>query len=643
MRMTPAAWDHRKFLVLDFETSGELPEYALQPWRVAQGKAWVTSWATADCLTGQMRLLGEVWDGVTPIDVQKALRPMFEQCATNGVTIVGWNVAFDAAWLIAYGMGDLVHRMKFLDGMLLLRHIDIEPEYETTRQQKRSYSLKPTVAEYYPEHAGYEEDVDYHTKDLAELVKLLEYNKKDVAFTYGLTRIFYQKLYEEPQRLIAALIEAQAISHVAQATVTGMLVDQDAAQALSGGLIQSAKDSLAELAPFGVTEKIVRSPTQLANLLFDQWGLPVLKENTGAKTGKISRATDKEVLHELSLIDPRAKVLRGYRESLNNKTKFADAPLASVEYNCDGKSHPTARIFGTYTGRMTYDSKQGKNKDERQTGFAIHQEKRGKDFRNIIAAPPGYTLCEFDAAGQEFRWMAIASKDTTMLNLCMPGEDPHGFMGSRIVHRDYREMVAAVHAGEKAAKDGRQMGKIANLSLQYRTSPKKLRVVARTQYNLPMELPEAKQIHQIYLQSYAGVPAYWREQIQLCATVGYAETFAGRRVQIRDSFYGPRAWSVESTAINYRIQGTGADQKYLALAVLKPYMVQHGIEFAWELHDGLYLYIKDELVPKCVPEIISMLGQLPYQAAWGFTPPIPLPWDAKTGKRWGDLVEWKEQ
>lgn len=636
-------WDRKKFKAFDLETTGVLPEYALQPWRVPQGKAWVTSWATADCIGGEMQFEGDHWDGRTPLDITKRLRPILEHCAANDITIVGWNIAFDVAWLIAYGLEDVVTKVRFLDGMLLWRHLDIEPEYEMARHKKRSYSLKPAVAQYYPAYANYEAEIDYHSTDLEAIKKLYQYNIYDVAFTYGLSRQFYEELAKEPQRLAAAIIESDSIHHVADATVRGMVIDQQAGKSLSEGLIKQAADAIATLAPHGVTEKIARSPTQLAVLLFDTWGLPVLKENTGQKTGKVSRATDKEVLHELSLMDDRAKVLRSYREALNNKTKFADAPLASAAYNEDGKSHPTARIFGTYSGRMTYDSKQGKGKNgERQTGFAIHQEKRGKDFRNIVAAPEGYTLCEFDAAGQEFRWMAIASGDTTMLHLCEPGEDPHGFMGSQIVGRDYREMVAAVKSGDKTAKDGRQLGKVANLSLQYRTSPAKLRVVARVQYSLPMELPEAKQIHRTYLQSYPGVPQYWRNQINECSQRGYAETFAGRRVQLRDSFYGPKAWSLESTSINYRIQGTGADQKYLALCVLRPYMVRHGIYFGWELHDGIYLYIPDTKVAQCVPEIKQILGSLPYKQAWNFVPPVPLPWDAKTGKRWGDLKDWED-
>lgn len=238
--------------------------------------------------------------------------------------------------------------------------------------------------------------------------------------------------------------------------------------------------------------------------------------------------------------------------------------------------------------------------------------------------------------------MAIASMDETMLELCQPGEDAHSFMGAAIARQDYRELVDAVHSEEKEAKDQRQLGKVANLALQYRTSGGKLCSVARIQYNLPMTVPEAKAIRETYLQTYPGVPKYWEQQIAECSKLQYVESFAGRRVQLLGNFNGQDGWSLASTAINYRIQSTGADQKYLALAVLRPYMLKHGIRFAWELHDGIYLYVPDAKVSQCVPEIKRMLGSLPYQRAWGFTPPIPLPWDSKVGKSWGNLHDFKE-
>ena len=634
-------WDDSKYIAFDFETSGTLPEYALQPWRVAQGKAWVTSLATVRKVPNDLTVAGGLAVGMPHAYLLGMVHGFLTEAIDNNWTIVGWNVAFDISWLLAYGFEKEVRQLKFLDGMLLWRHLTIEPEYDTVSHKKKSYRLKEAVREELPQFAGYEEDVDFHATDPESLAKLHEYNIRDTMFTLRLTRTYYNLLAQEPQRLRAALIEADCLVDVAKANLIGMLVDVPTTQSLGNRLVEVADDMLLHLGPHGVTEKVVRSPKQLSKLLFETWGLPVLKQNTSKLTGNTTDSTDKEVLHELSFIDSRAAEIRLYREALGNKTKFVDALLKSVEYNEDGKTHPLAMVFGTYTSRVTYASKQGRNKDEKQIGFALHQMKRGKEFRSVIPAPPGYTLMEFDAAGQEFRWMAIASGDETMLELCQPGEDPHGFMGARIRHMDYRELVRKVHESDKDAKDGRQLGKVANLSLQYRTSAKKLRVVARVQYNIPMELPEAEKIHATYQQTYTKVPSYWKNQIALTKKLGYVETFAGRRVQVVGNWAGTQGWSMESTAINYRIQGTGGDQKYLALSVLKPYITRIGAIFAWELHDGIYFYVPDAMVERAATEIPYLLANLPYKKAWGFTPPIPLTWDCKYGKSWGELKDWK--
>lgn len=896
-------WDDDRFIAFDFETSGQLPEYALQPWRVEQGLAWATSLVWCQKEPAEMRIEG----GLAP--TVDTMRAMLEHAITEKRTICGWNTVFDIQWLLAYGLEDLVFRAKWLDGMLLWRHWFIEPEYDMDRGKKKSYRLKTCVAEVLPRFAGYEEDVDFHSTDPGDLEKLHAYNVRDTMFTLRLTRHWYRKLAQEPQRLKAALIEAECLPLVAKANLDGMVVDTLAANELSAKLDNDAAKALEILAPFGVTEKVVRSPTQLANLMFDDWKLPVLKENTGKKTGKVSRATDKEVLHELAFIDERAKTLREYREALNNKTKFATAPLDSVEYNGDGRTRPQAIIFGTYSGRLTYASKQGANKDERQTGFALHQEKRDAIFRSIIQPPEGYTLMEFDASGQEFRWMAIASGDEAMLQLCLPGEDPHSYMGAQIRNMNYKDVVTLVSAEDSNAKAARQLGKVANLSCiekdqpvltdrgyiciqdvkksdrvwdgvewvshdgvvyrgkretfeycgiratadhkvlvagrwvefaeaakhgwhiqpaleqggegdsgtavrlldgfvggsvsalrralchgavplrdykggqppvhgdrqeqvlqelrdnptaprerpldrryaggkapsearqchaaemselerrelqelrgawdrvqvflgeggrgvhtlesacedlrrlglgpdrrewslragelatgdaqgkrgeqetydilnagprsrfvvgsvvvsncQYRTSAPKLRTVARVQYNLPMELPEAQMIHKTYQMTYRQVPLYWQKQISMTKRLGYVETFAGRRVQVVGNWAGASAWSMGSTAINYRIQGTGADQKYLALSVLRPYLRRIGAYFGWDLHDGIYMYVPDAQVARAAEEIPRILANLPYEKAWGFSPPIPLPWDCKIGGSWGALKEYK--
>ena len=626
-------WDDDQYVSFDFETTGDLPEYALQPWRVRKNHARATSLAWVFRKDGALVTGG----GLHPDPLMMAA--FLQWSIDEGKTLVGWNVQFDIQWFIAYGLKPLVDQCRWLDGMLLWRHLEIEPEYETTRVSKRSYSLKTAVAEHLPQYAGYQEGIDFHGNDPAELAKLHAYNIRDCIFTLRLARKFYLAL--KPKQRQAVWIEAQCLGLIADANYEGLPIDTLMAKALSAKLKVIAAQKLASLTPHGVTEKIVRSPIQMAKLLYDQWLLPVLKHNTSKLTGKTTRSTDKTVLHELAFMDGRAKELREYREALNNDTKFATTPWVSAEY-CDdrGRAHPNARVFGTYSGRLTYSSKQGKNKDERPIGWAIHQSKKGAEFRGIVVAPPGYTIVEFDAAGQEFKLMACASNDLTMLQLCLPGEDPHSFMGAKITKTDYRALIAAVAAGVKSAKDARQLGKVANLSLQYRTSAKKLRVVARVDYGIPMMEPQAYDIHNTYRSTYHRVPDYWERQIAIVSRKGYAETFAGRRVQVKGDWNGKNSWSMGSTAINYRIQGTGADQKYLALMMIRDYLTTIGARFFFDLHDGIYLLIPDRYAKSAAAHILSELNDLPYAQCWGFLPPIPLTFDCKMGKTWGSLTPW---
>ena len=61
---------------------------------------------------------------------------------------------FDLSVLHAFDLSDLVHEAKWLDGMLLYRHLEVEPEYDLARANKRSFSLKPAVETFLPELRG---------------------------------------------------------------------------------------------------------------------------------------------------------------------------------------------------------------------------------------------------------------------------------------------------------------------------------------------------------------------------------------------------------------------------------------------------------------------------------------------------------
>lgn len=613
----------------DVESTGEEPQYALQPW---SPKGRLTCHGTARLIGG--KISSSTTDARASQDV---IAHTAGQVFRGDPVIVGWNVAFDAAWLIALGYREEVMRATWLDGMLLWKHHHRIPESDLNRNARKKYGLKDAVREFLPKMANYEQDVTYHPQTDREWAKLLKYLHMDLRATFYLTKMFWQKLKrEDPQMLRNALIEAKAIPEVADHYITGIHVDVDWADELDKR-VASERDQLEhKLGALGAAPKVLASPSQLHKLLYEDWQLPVLKH-----TPKGAPSTDKEALHELSLLDDRAADIRKYRELGNLRTKFIGKIVESCDYNEVPVSHPTANIGGTYTGRLTFSSYVGRNKDKRQTGFAIHQMSSKRDYRKLITVPSGYTLIEWDAAGQEYRWMAIESQDDTMLSLCLPGEDPHAYMGSEVQPGwPYKELQAKAKTGDADAGKVRKLGKVGNLSCQYRIGKKKFLSTARVQYDLPMDFDEASMIHDTYHRTYRGVRAYWNRAIKDAKINGYAETLAGRKVRLNVDWGDPdKGWMYESTAVNFPIQGVGADQKFLAIATLQPLWKKYNTRFYFELHDGLYAIAPTKHAMAVALKGREILNEMNYWKAWRFQPPIPLPWDVKIGPTWGELEE----
>lgn len=622
-----------KWMAFDVETSGDKDLYGLQPNRLPRGEAAITSAAFATGPTFE-----ESRGVVAP--TKKQLRKVLVACANKSVPILGWNVAFDAAWLIAMGLRDEVHACKWVDGMLAWKHMANCPR--ALPYKPESYSLKNAVATFEPDHKGYEDGVDFDDMSPEMIKRRLKYNRDDAFLTYSVTKSIVDRLNKAQQKCWA--VDCASIPLVADTYVNGIHMDRAKAETLSHALLGEYKKAVVQLRLDGndVTEEALNSPKQLSELLYDDWGLPVLKH-----TDKGARSTDRDTLKRLAGSDPRAAVVNTYREAKNNRTKFAEGTVSSLNYTGEDVSYPRANMFGTYTGRMTYSSKLGKGKSEVPLGVPLHQWKRGSEFRDIIRPPDGYTLMELDWASQEFRWVATLSGDETMLSLCREGEDAHTFMGANISQRDYRAEQRLLAAGDAEAKARRQLGKVGNLSLQYRTSAGTLQTVARKNYDVHMTDNTARAVWATYRATYTNVPEYWDSQIEFGKMNGFVETQAGRRVTVGTwGEWGTALqdasidrWVRGSTCINAPIQGSGADQKYLGLAVVQDILKKYGGLFYYELHDGLFFIAPDDKALKMCEELQRKLSHLPYEKVWGKTYPIEFPVDAKVGKTWGQLQE----
>lgn len=610
--MTPPEW-----VGFDIETTGAEDLFALQPWRHDTGKARIRCYAVATGDSVQVR----------PTVRAPDLRELLQTWADKGTYVATWNAAFEIAWMCAYGLEDLVMNVRWVDGALLWKHLTNTPRYDTTGRAPHSYSLSTAVDTFKPAYAGYDDDVDFD----GPLLGLMAYNALDSKLTREITMELYNQLEaEDQQRLRCAMIETHSLPFIGSANYAGLWVDREAVSTLGADLQMEEQRHLNVLSKHGATPDILASPVQLRQLLFGDWGLtPVKHTKTGA-------STDKETLINLAMTDSRAHNILQYREARGNYRKFVENLKAAPEYNENSRAHPLARAFGTYTGRMTYASKQGRGVGARQTGFALHQMKRESRYRKAIVPPAGYDMVELDAAGQEFRWMAELSGDPVMRSLCAPGQDPHSYMGAQISGRGYRE-VAEGHHSDPELKRIRQLGKVANLSMQYRTGVPTLMSMSLVQHGMPMDRRTANRVSQTYVRTYNMVPRYWERQVNHINKHLNVRTLAGRTVYVSRRVAVQQSWAVGSTAVNFPIQGTGGDQKYLALSVLRPLVDETEAVFAFDLHDGLYFFVPHAETDRFVNAALYLLQNLPFEKAWGVKVETPMPWDAAVGPSWGEL------
>ena len=585
-------------IVLDFETWGAQPEYALMPWRT---DSWITvtaygtttaQAAIVDCDTERM-----VW------------------LLSQG-PILTWNGVFDIAWLLKTWpeLRDQVYKTQWIDVMLLWQRVEAGRHRD---DKKWSFSLK-NYAKIHTDLGGYEGNItDYGTVT----PELLEYAKTDIKVTAMAWNHLSKLLPVEERKSFEQ--ECACLPMFAEAWLTGLRVDANEARGVQRVLRESMMDIADSL---GITEEALRSSQQLGKVLYGEWGAPVLEVSEKTQRPSTAKAT----IMKAAKSTPQAAKVLVYKSLLTESTKFCEGVIEASDYN-GGTAHPQPRISGTYTGRVTYSAK---TKKKYPTGIALHQWPRGKKYRGMVR-PHGTHIIEIDAAGQEMRLMADYSRDETMLGIFLSGRDGHALMGANVHNKDYDWLVSEVHNGNPEAKLMRQIGKFANLSLQYRIGARTMSQRALVQ---GLDLTERKcgDIIHIYKQTYPGVPMYWRRAVDFARQKGYAQARDGRRAMMIDGDYGN-----DQTAINFPIQGTGAAMKYYALAAVRQSDLR--MRFAWDMHDGLYfdcpIADKQEASDEAFA-LKNLLDNLDY-SVWGWKPLLPLVWDIKIGTTWGNMEEVK--
>lgn len=601
------------FAALDIETAGDQDLYALQPWRAIEGSGRIT--LSAAYCQGKRKVM------------TKEHSALVQDLRSLGRPVALWNGMFDLAWLHASSID--ISGVKWIDAMHLWKFLD------NGQDMPMSWTLKAAARKFLKGWAQLQAFLDLkeeHMPDPSDPYWLARVSM-DAEATALIAAEIWPQLTPQQQRL--AIIQAQTLPVFAKSWVSGIRLDLASVKEAAPGIIDNMKEvenslSLREPGVGYVPSKVLASSVKLGKLLYEQWGLPC-----ETLTDKGKPATHKSALTYLADIDDKVlEVLRW--KSLNTvRSKFTNSPIEACEYLNSEIVHPDPKIFGTYTGRVTYGSKTGKKK----TGIAIHQMPREKSIRSYIKAFPEKYIFEFDAKGQEVRLMACASGDERLIELFNsppPYDDPHSFVGAAIMGISFDEFLK-----RKAQKDPeivgphgyRMLGKVTTLSIQYRTGIKTLRRVARVQYGITATIDEVVKWVSTYMSLFPGVQRYWISKPKEASACGYTETFAGRRYKLTK--WKDMEWGTSSSAINFPIQGTGADQKELAIAVLAHRYPEYRDHFGWDLHDGLFAGVSMNAPLSLLQGMNKTLDDIDYEACWGVKFPVPFTWEGSFGPDWG--------
>jgi len=635
---------------LDVETRATDPNMsayaALEPWRVRQGKAEISSIAVCypDNEIVQIENKGIGWVK----DVRKLLRDLKDQ------VVYAHFAVFDVAWLIATLERERgvrppieVRNVRWRDTKLLCKWIINGQKAEDL---EFSYSLANLCKTFLPDHPRLSEFLGIKDQSVVPGENeeyWLSRGQLDVIMTRALAEVLQTYLPEEQRR--GLLTEFSCIVPIANSWVNGIRVDVEEIPKVED-TIQSEMTKASKA--LGVEEAVLNSPKQLSNLLFTDWGLKPLTMN---KTGPSVAKDDLMWIHyglmkkgsEMALAMERVMT---YKKHSTLKSKYVKTLKEALSHTGDGYIYGVPKMFGTYTGRMTYSNSTGKNGPK--VSIALHQLPRAKTtkianvaetvkmIRALLLPHEGFGLLEHDASGQESRLMALRSGDPMMLQVFQDEMNFHSMTGSAIIGMDYQEFQEKYKEQDENEGFGyfveqRQLGKLTNLSCNFRIGGRALSEKAFTTYDTFLTEEMGRFLVNAFNRQYPGVPQYWSDVIRFAKVTGYTETFGKRRYKICKWTNDRDRWISESSAINVPIQGSAADMKYIGISILAKEFPD--VFFTLDIHDAIFNFTSIEHIEETEKKVLDCLNSINYEKYWGFKPIIPLIYESKSGKSFGDV------
>ncbi len=428
------------------------------------------------------------------------------------------------------------------------------------------------------------------------------YAAEDAHVAWLLDREMNEKMAGTPVADVYRDIELPLVPVLAAMELAGIKVDAAALGELSVELDARITELVAAAHAEAGQEFNLNSPKQLAVILFEERGLPVVKKT---KTGPSTAAA---VLERLAADgDALCRLILEYRELAKLKGTYVDALPGFIAD--DGRIHTSFHQAVAATGRLSSNEPNLQNIPIRTAD--------GRRIRACFVPEPGHVFLSCDYSQVELRVLA---------HFCGQGPLVEAYQQGQDIHRRTASEVFEV-AFDDVTPEQRRAAKAINFGIVYGMS------AFRLSNELDIPRGEAQAYIDGYFARYPQVRTYMDEAVERAREKGYAETLLGRRrpVQGLDAKNPMDRAAAERIAINTPVQGSAAD-------LIKKAMIAVHARLAAEFPTTrLLLQVHDELVLEVPVGAVDAVRAAVVEEMQGVARlAVPLVVDSGVGATWDE-------
>lgn len=365
------------------------------------------------------------------------------------------------------------------------------------------------------------------------------YQRNDVERTMLIFQVLYPYILQDPKLLRCYQDETDLVKVTTEFESYGMMIDRKECSKLIRWLDEELSKTNEE--SYSLLKKHINlnSTKQVADLLFNQMGLPPVK-----MTEKENNSLEYEVIDEMMSI---------YRDD-HKVHSILDLVLKSRSYT-HGRSmirsymdlsdendilHPHINTNRAGTGRESSTKPNLQNVSKEVSLLARYPIPARSCFR----ARPGCLLYPFDEKGIELRLIVEHTQEPELVELISKNGDPHDLAAMCFYGDRYTK-----ESDQKKKKALRSAAKNMHFALCYRINKpgKPIDLIAN---GLGLSVEEAKPGYDRYCARFPRMANFAISRMDEARKTGYVTTSFGRKLHVPHD--NPKA------AANYLIQGTAA-------------------------------------------------------------------------------------